>query len=119
MRPERRREGAGGLAAAGAGVQGGGRVAAGSSAVGTFPEKREKASQDVGRKYENFPFSFTFPGGAPVKNSLAHARDERDVGSILGQEDPLVKEVATCSSIFSLRIPWTEEPGGLPSLGSQ
>ena len=53
-----------------------------------------------------------------VKNSLAHARGERDVGSILGQEDPLAKEVATCSSILSLRIPWTEEPGGLLSLGS-
>ena len=39
MRPERRREGAGGLATAGAGVQGRGRVAAGSSAVGTFPEE--------------------------------------------------------------------------------
>ena len=32
---------------------------------------------------------------------------------ILGQEDPLEKEVATHSSILAWRIPWTEEPGGL------
>ena len=30
----------------------------------------------------------------------------------LGQEDPLEKEIATHSSIFAWRIPWTEEPGG-------
>ena len=37
----------------------------------------------------------------------------------LGLEDSLVKEVATCSSILAKRDPWTEEPGGLQSLGSQ
>ena len=37
----------------------------------------------------------------------------------LGQEDPLEKEMATCSSILAWEIPWTEEPGGLQSLGSQ
>ena len=31
----------------------------------------------------------------------------------LGQEDPLDKGMATYSSIFARRIPWTEEPGGL------
>ena len=35
----------------------------------------------------------------------------------LGQEDPLEEEMATCSSILAWRIPWTEEPGGLPSMG--
>ena len=40
------------------------------------------------------------------------------VGS-LGQEDPLEKEMATHSSILAWRIPWTEEPGGLQSMGSQ
>ena len=34
-------------------------------------------------------------------------------GQSLGQEDPLEKEMATHSSIFAWRIPWTEEPGGL------
>ena len=37
----------------------------------------------------------------------------------LGREDPLEKEMATHSSIRAWRIPWTEEPGGLQSTGSQ
>ena len=37
----------------------------------------------------------------------------------LGWEDPLEKEIATHSSILAWRIPWTEEPGGLQSTGSQ
>ena len=37
----------------------------------------------------------------------------------LGQEDPLEKEMATHSSIFVWRIPWTEEPGRLQSMGLQ
>ena len=36
-----------------------------------------------------------------------------------GQEDPLKEEIATQSSILAWRIPWTEEPGGLQSMGSQ
>ena len=36
-----------------------------------------------------------------------------------GREDPLEKGTATHSSILVWRIPWTEEPGGLQSLGSQ
>ena len=37
----------------------------------------------------------------------------------LGWEDPLEKEMATHYSILAWRIPWTEEPGGLQSMGSQ
>ena len=37
----------------------------------------------------------------------------------LGREDPLEKELATRSSILAWRIPWTEEPGRLQSMGSQ
>ena len=36
----------------------------------------------------------------------------------LGQEDPLEKDMATHSSILASRIPWTEEPDGLQSMGS-
>ena len=36
----------------------------------------------------------------------------------LGQEDPQEKEMATHSSILPWKIPWTVEPGGLPSMGS-
>ena len=38
---------------------------------------------------------------------------------LLGQEDHLDNGIATHSSIFSWRSPWTEEPGGLQSMGSQ
>ena len=37
----------------------------------------------------------------------------------LGREDPLEKGKATHSSILAWKIPWTEEPGGLQSMGSQ
>jgi len=37
----------------------------------------------------------------------------------LGREDPLEKRTATHSSILAWKIPWTEEPGGPQSLGSQ
>ena len=55
-------------------------------------------------------------GGSTVKNSPA--KQEIGVQS-LGQEDPLEKKVATHSSILVWEIPWTEEPGGLQSTGSQ
>jgi len=35
----------------------------------------------------------------------------------LGGEDPLEQEMATCSSTLAWKIPWTEEPGGLQSMG--
>ena len=46
------------------------------------------------------------------------AMQENQVQS-LGQEDPLEKEMATHSIILAWEIPWTEEPGGLQSTGSQ
>ena len=52
------------------------------------------------------------PGGSVVKNPPA--MPETRVRS-LGREDPLEEEMATLSSTLSWRIPWTEEPGGLPS----
>jgi len=54
-----------------------------------------------------------------AKNIPANAEDTRDLGSILGWEDPLEEEMATHSSILAWEIPWTEEPGGLQSVGSQ
>ena len=56
------------------------------------------------------------PGGSVVKN-LPEVQ-EMHVRSV-GQEDPLEKGMATHSSILAWRIPWTEEPGGLQSMGSQ
>ena len=54
-----------------------------------------------------------------VKNPPANAGDTRGAGSIPGFEDPLEKGMATHSSILAWKIPWTEEPGGLPSVESQ
>ena len=53
-----------------------------------------------------------------VKNPPADAGDLRDAGSISGLEDSLKKEMATHLSILAWRIAWTEEPGGLQSMGS-
>ena len=57
-----------------------------------------------------------FPGGSVVKNPPA--MPETQVQS-LGLEDPLEKEMATQFSILAWRIPGTEEPGGLQTMGSQ
>ena len=46
------------------------------------------------------------------------AMQKTQVG-LLGQEDPLAQSMATHSSILTWRIPWTEDPGGLQSMGPQ
>ena len=51
-----------------------------------------------------------------VKNLLAM---QETWVQFLGQEEPLEKEMATYSSILAGKIPWTEEPGGLQSMGLQ
>ena len=57
-----------------------------------------------------------FPGGSLVKN--LPAMPEMWVWS-LSWEDPLEEDIATHSSILGWKIPWTEESGGLQSMGSQ
>ena len=57
-----------------------------------------------------------FPSCSVVKNLLA--MQETRLPS-LGQEDPLEEGMATHFSILTWRIPWTEEPGRLQSMGSQ
>ena len=54
-----------------------------------------------------------------IKNPPASAGDIRDTGLTLGWEDPLEKGMATHSSILAWKIPWTEEPGRLQSIGLQ
>ena len=56
---------------------------------------------------------------AVVTNPPANAGDARDLGSILGQEDPLEKGMATHSSNLAWKISWTEGPGGLQSMELQ
>ena len=56
-----------------------------------------------------------FPGGSHGKNLPAM---QKTWVQSLGQEGPLEKGMATHSSTLAWRIPWTEEPGGLQSMGS-
>ena len=51
-------------------------------------------------------------------SSKESACNAGDVGSIPGWGNPLEKEIATHSSSLAWEIPWTEEPGGLQSVGS-
>ena len=62
-----------------------------------------------------------FPNGSAGKESTCKAGDiGHDVSSrSLDREDPLEEKMATHSSILAWRIPWTEEPGRLQSMGSQ
>ena len=57
-----------------------------------------------------------FPHSSVSKESACNAGDQVQ---FLGQEDPLGKEMAIHSNILAWRIPWTEEPGRLQSMGSQ
>ena len=54
-----------------------------------------------------------------VKNLPAMQETQETCIQSLGLEDPLEKEMATHSSILAWEIPWTEEAGGLESMGSQ
>ena len=54
-----------------------------------------------------------------VKNLPAMEEIQETWVRSLGQEDPLGEEMATHSSILAWKIPWTEEPGGLQSMGLQ
>ena len=57
-----------------------------------------------------------FPYSSISKESLCNAGD---LGLIWVRENPLEKEMTTHSSILAFRIPWTEDPGRLQSLGLQ
>ena len=72
------------------------------------------------KKTAKHVFQHTLPVtflGAQMIKALPEMRETR-VRS-LGRKDPLEKEMATHSNIFVWRIPWTEEPGVLQSMGSQ
>ena len=60
-----------------------------------------------------------FPGGSEVKNLPAMQETQETWVCSRGWEDPLEEEMATHSSVLAWRIPWTEEPGGLQSIGLQ
>ena len=60
-----------------------------------------------------------FPGGSVVKNPPAMQEPQKMWVRSLDSKDPLQEGMATHSSILAWRIPWTEEPGRLQSMGSQ
>ena len=98
--------------------------------MGYSPRSRKEWDMTE-RLHFHFHFNLThgFPGGSLVKNQPANARDAEKATSIQGGtlqvellqglEDPLEKEMATPSNILAWETPWTEEPGGLQSMGSQ
>ena len=61
-----------------------------------------------------------FTGDLKVAQTVKHLSTMRETWvPSLGQEDPLEKEMAIHSSTIAWKIPWTEEPGRLQSMGSQ
>ena len=66
-------------------------------------------------KYKRFGASLM---AQPVKNLPAMKETQETRVQFLSQKNPLEEEMATHSSILAWRIPWTEEPGGLQSIGS-
>ena len=63
-----------------------------------------------------FYFAFGFPAGSVTKNLPAM---KETLVQCLGQENLMEGETATQCSILAWKIPWTGEPGGLQSMGSQ
>ena len=60
-----------------------------------------------------------FPGGASGQEPACQCRRQKTLVPFLGQEDPLEDGMPTHFSILAWKIPWTEKPGGLQSMGSQ
>ena len=57
--------------------------------------------------------------GFPVAQTVKNLPAVQEIWvPLLGQKDPLEEGLAAHSSVLAWRIPWTEEPGGLPSMGS-
>ena len=77
---------------------------------------------DVGNIYREFTeFAYTkgFPGGTVVKNPSPVQETQETWLQSLGGKDPLKEEMASHFSILAWKIPRTEEPCGLQSMGSQ
>ena len=79
-----------------------------------MPTKPNKRGRDINSS--NLKLN-TLPVVAQTVKHLPTMRETQDQS--LGWEDPLEKEMTTHSSILAWKIPWTEEPGRLQSMGSQ
>ena len=83
-------------------------------------DKEEEVIIQPGNTIPKFKNIYTIFGASTVAQSVKNlpAMQETRV-QFLGREDSLEKEMANHSSILAWRIPWTEEPGRLQSMGSQ
>ena len=68
--------------------------------------------------YHNAPH-WCLPSGSDCKESAFQSKIHRKLGFNPNWGDPLEKEMTAHSSVLVWDIPWTEQPGGLQSLGSQ
>ena len=91
-----------------------------------YSAENEKLPVKVWGHSINFAIFYSGMGGLPrchsdKKSTCQYSRLETLETRVqsLGQEDPLEEEMVIHSSILAWRIPWTEEPGGLQSMGSQ
>ena len=88
-----------------------------SEGQGTAGEEEEKKKQKRGEAWFDL-YKHTARTGLPRKLRIC-LPTQGMWGQSLGREDPLEKEIATHPSILAWEIPWTEEPGGLQSVGLQ
>ena len=73
-----------------------------------------------GDKFQRLTFTPRFFSSSLVAQTVKHLSTMRETRvRALGWEDPLEKEMAIHSSTIAWKIPWTEEPGRLQSMGSQ
>ena len=82
----------------------------------------ESAIENSGALEPDWGFGVRHPsyGASLIAQSVKNLPAVQETWALsLGWEDPLEKEMATHSSILAWKIPWTEEPGGLQSMGSQ
>ena len=88
-----------------------------------FGEIHQHNKQGIGflceEVFENKFHYFGLPQLLSGKESTCNTEDTGDGGSIVGQGYLLEKSMATHSSILARKIPWTEKPGRLKSMGSQ
>ena len=81
--------------------------------------KEERCSEELARKSKCMQCYYV-PWASLVAQSVKNLPEMRETGvRSLGLKDSLEKEITNYSSILAMRIPWTEEPDRLQSMGSQ
>ena len=88
-----------------------------TSCAGEFSFFTSSPALTVCRFFVDDHSDLGFPGGSSGKEPACLCRKFETLVRSLGQEDPMEKEMATYSSTLAWRIPWTEEPGRLQSIG--